>query len=84
MGSIVAESVIVFTVIKFVGASYLVYLGMVFFTVALASDTVWALTAGSARAWFARNPKRLARMSAGGGVMMIGLGGGLALSGSKT
>jgi threonine/homoserine/homoserine lactone efflux protein len=56
---------------------------MVFFTIALASDTAWAFAAGTARAWFARNPKRLARMSAGGGIMMIGLGGGLALTGNK-
>ncbi|MDN4641421.1 LysE family translocator [Agreia sp. PsM10] len=150
VGSIVAESVIVFTIIKFIGAAYLIYLGvqavrhrndhtdaspaakirpssfrllregfivgatnpktivffvavlpqfvdyahgaiplqmaalgMIFFTIALASDSVWAFTAGTARAWFARNPKRLARMSAGGGIMMIGLGGGLALTGNK-
>lgn len=150
VGSIVAESVIVFTIIKFVGAAYLICLGvqavrhrndhtetsptaetrpssfrllreglivgatnpktivffvavlpqfvdyahgaiplqmaalgMVFFTIALVSDTAWALAAGTARAWFARNPKRLARMSAGGGIMMIGLGGGLTLTGNK-
>lgn len=151
VGSIVAESIIVFTAIKFIGAAYLVYLGiqafrhrndhtdtsstartspssfrllregftvgvtnpktivffvavlpqfvdyahgaiplqmaalgMIFFTIALASDTIWAMAAGTARTWFARNPKRLARMSAGGGVMMIGLGGSLALTGNKT
>jgi threonine/homoserine/homoserine lactone efflux protein len=59
-------------------------LGLVFCLIALASDTIWALTAGTARAWFARSPKRLARMSAGGGIMMIGLGGGLALTGNKS
>ena len=59
-------------------------LGMIFFTIALASDTVWALSAGTARACFARSPKRLAHMSAGGGIMMIGLGGGLAPTGNKT
>ncbi len=58
-------------------------LGLIFFVIALASDSIWALTAGSARAWFARSPKRMSRMSAGGGVMMIGLGGVLALSGTK-
>lgn len=150
LGSIVAESVVVFTIVKLVGAAYLIYLGvqairhrndraaatpavrsrpssfrllleglvvgatnpktivffvavlpqfvdyghgsipvqmaalgMVFFVIALASDSVWALTAGTARAWFARSPKRLARLSAGGGLMMIGLGGGLALTGNK-
>lgn len=151
VGFIVAQSIIIFTVIKLVGAAYLIYLGiqtirhrndhtdtsptakarpssfrllregfvvgatnpktivffvavlpqfvaydhgaipfqmaalgMVFCMIALASDTIWAFTAGTARAWFARSPKRLSRMSAGGGIMMIGLGGGLALTGNKT
>jgi threonine/homoserine/homoserine lactone efflux protein len=151
VGAIVAESVVVFFIIKFVGAGYLIYLGvqairhrndhtgtatslrgrpsslrliregffvgvsnpktivffvavlpqfvsyengaiplqmaalgMIFFAIALASDSMWALTAGTARAWFARNPKRISRMGAGGGVMMIGLGGALALTGNKS
>lgn len=150
VGSIVAESVVVFTVIKLVGAGYLVFLGvqairhrndhartpettkarpssrrllgegflvgvtnpktivffvavlpqfvaydrgaipvqmailgLVFFAIALVSDSVWALSAGTARAWFARSPKRLSKLTAGGGVMLIGLGGTIALTGSK-
>lgn len=151
VGTIVAESVVVFTIIKYVGAAYVIYLGiqairhrndqgdagnpaggsrptafrllregfivgitnpktivffvavlpqfvhyesggiplqmlilgMIFFVIALASDGAWALTAGTARAWFARSPRRISRVTAGGGVMMIGLGGTLALSGSK-
>lgn len=59
----------------------LALLGLIFFAIALLSDSVWALTASTARQWFARDPKRLSRMSATGGVMMIGLGGALALSG---
>jgi threonine/homoserine/homoserine lactone efflux protein len=59
-------------------------IGMIVYTIALARDTIWTLTAGTARAWFAHNPKRLARMSAGGGVMMIGLVGRLILAGNKT
>ncbi|MGA7205248.1 MAG: LysE family translocator [Specibacter sp.] len=151
VGAIVAESIVVFIAIKFVGAGYLVYLGvqaihhrndhiasgttqrarpssfrliregffvgvsnpktivffvavlpqfvnydhgaiplqmatlgMIFFGIALASDSMWALTAGTARAWFARNPKRLSHMGAGGGVVMIGLGGALALTGNRS
>ncbi|ALE06863.1 lysine transporter LysE [Arthrobacter sp. ERGS1:01] len=151
VGAIVAESVVVFVIIKFVGAAYLIYLGvqairhrndhtgtiasrrgrpssfrliregffvgitnpktivffvavlpqfvnyghggiplqmatlgMIFFGIALASDSMWALTAGTAREWFARNPKRLSRMGASGGVVMIGLGGALALTGNKS
>lgn len=151
VGAIVTESIVVFIAIKFVGAGYLVYLGvqairhrndhiasgttqrarpssfrliregffvgvsnpktivffvavlpqfvnydhgaiplqmatlgMIFFGIALASDSMWALTAGTARAWFARNPKRLSHMGAGGGVVMIGLGGALALTGNRS
>jgi len=62
----------------------LAILGMIFVGIGLASDSAWALTAGTARAWLARNPKRLSHMSAGGGVAMIGLGGALALTGSKS
>ena len=151
VGAIVAESVVVFTIIKFVGAAYLIFLGvqtirhrndhaktaapttkrpsalrllregffvgvsnpktivffvavlpqfvsyhagaiplqmatlgLMFFAMALVIDSLWALTAGTARLWFARNPKRLSHISAGGGVMMIGLGGALALTGNKS
>jgi len=58
-------------------------LGGIFLLIGLASDATWALIAGTARQWFARSPKRSERMTATGGVMMIGLGGILALSGSK-
>ena len=58
-------------------------LGVVFLVLALACDSVWALLAGSARTWFARSPKRVERLGATGGVMMIGLGGVLALTGNK-
>ncbi|ARC58112.1 Homoserine/homoserine lactone efflux protein [Frondihabitans sp. 762G35] len=151
VGAIVAESLVVFTVVKIIGAVYLVYLGVqtiqhrsdrtevvtergaspstlrllrqgffvgvsnpktivffvavlpqfvrydagsiplqlatlgaIFFVIALLSDGTWALVAGTARGWFARSPKRLSRMSAGGGVVMIGLGGALALTGHKS
>ncbi|WP_022892163.1 LysE family translocator [Agromyces subbeticus] len=150
VGAIVAESVVLFTIIKFAGAAYLVYLGVqairhradaaasvdrkpaprshwrqlsegfvvgvtnpktiaffvavlpqfvsfragsiplqlfelgvVFIVLALACDSVWALAASAARGWFARSPKRMSQLSATGGVMMIGLGGALALSGNK-
>ena len=61
----------------------LALLGGIFFVIALACDSVWALAAGTARQWFAGDPRRLARAGAGGGVMMIGLGGALAVTGSK-
>jgi threonine/homoserine/homoserine lactone efflux protein len=150
VGAIVAQSIVVFTVIKFAGAAYLVYLGiqairhrnrhanvdvstapksawrllgegflvgltnpksivffvavlpqfvdysagsiplqlaelgLVFVVLALAMDSVWALAAGTARTWFARSPKRLSRLGAAGGVMMIGLGGAVAFTSSSS
>ncbi len=59
-------------------------LGAVFLVVALISDSIWALAAGTSRHWFARSPRRISTLDATGGVMMIGLGGTLALTGAKT
>jgi len=148
VGALVAQSVVIFTIIKVVGAGYLVYLGiqairhrnevpdaesgprrsawrllgegfvvgvtnpktiaffvavlpqfvdysagaipmqlaelgLVFVVLALICDSCWALAAGTARAWFANSPKRIARLRATGGGMMIGLGGILLLTGNK-
>ena len=148
IGTLVAESVVVFTVVKLVGAAYLVYLGVqafrtrgggvagevttsrstvrivrdgfmvgvtnpksmvflaavlpqfvdhgggtipvqmfllgsIFVLVAFATDSTYAWAAGTACNWFGGSPRRLARMQGGGGLMMIGLGGSLALTGQK-
>ncbi|GAA1057763.1 lysine transporter LysE [Agromyces luteolus] len=61
----------------------LAMLGTAFVVLALACDSAWALAAGTARDWFARSPRRASHLAASGGVMMIGLGGVLALSGNK-
>jgi threonine/homoserine/homoserine lactone efflux protein len=47
----------------------------------LLSDSVWAFAAGTARQWFARSPRRIANTSLVGGILMIGLGGTLVVSG---
>jgi threonine/homoserine/homoserine lactone efflux protein len=59
-------------------------LGAVFAAMALAGDSVWALAAGRARDWFARSPRRLARLGVGGGALMIGLGVSVAAAGRPT
>ena len=151
IGALVAQSVVVFTIVKIVGAAYLVFLGiqairhrkarampdasvgpavdlpprarglrrrhhepeddrvlrrgaaavrgpraparsrwqlaelgLIFFLLALVMDGAWALIAGTARDWFARSPKRVEHLGAAGGVMMIGLGGTLLVTGAKS
>ncbi len=59
-------------------------LGLVFFVLALLSDGTWALIAAGARDWFGKSPKRMERLTATGGGMMIGLGGILLLTGNKS
>ncbi|MBX3094830.1 MAG: LysE family translocator [Cryobacterium sp.] len=62
----------------------LLLLGLLFQVLALACDTGWALSAGTARQWFARSPRRGAALATTGGITMIGLGGIVALTGSKS
>jgi threonine/homoserine/homoserine lactone efflux protein len=149
VGAIVAQSIVVLTVIKFAGAAYLVFLGiqairhrrqvsapveqgpprpalrllgegfvvgitnpksiiffvailpqfidpaagpvplqlaelgLVFVLLALLMDSTWVFTAGAARHWFGRSPRRLSQLGVAGGVVMIGLGGALAATGVK-
>ncbi|MGI9607764.1 MAG: LysE family translocator [Acidimicrobiales bacterium] len=59
------------------------FLGVVFVVVALISDGLWGMAAGTARHWFARSPRRLERLGAAGGFAMVGLGLQLAVSGRK-
>jgi threonine/homoserine/homoserine lactone efflux protein len=61
----------------------LLTLGAIFCTIALVCDGIWALAAGAARAWLVRSPRRLAAIGGTGGIVMIGLGAGLAVSGRK-
>ncbi|KQW04942.1 lysine transporter LysE [Leifsonia sp. Root4] len=59
-------------------------LGIVFILLALIGDSLWAFTAGAARTWFAKSPKRIEHLAGAGGAMMVGLGGVLAFTGSKS
>ncbi len=56
-------------------------LGLLAAGIGLASDSVWALVASQLRTWFNRSPRRGAAMGAAGGLSMIGLGVGLAVTG---
>jgi threonine/homoserine/homoserine lactone efflux protein len=59
----------------------LLTLGAICVVIAILSDGAWAIFAGSARHWLGGSPRRLERLSATGGVMLIGLGVGLAVTG---
>jgi threonine/homoserine/homoserine lactone efflux protein len=56
-------------------------LGLLAFAIGLGSDSVWALLASRLRSWFNASAKRGEAMGALGGVSMIGLGVGIALTG---
>jgi threonine/homoserine/homoserine lactone efflux protein len=150
LGSIVAESVAIFTAIKLAGAAYMVYLGIKMFRdrnelarmldataaprgmqrmlregfvvgvtnpkavilltavlpqfvdqkagniqlqlailggisllVGLCTDGSWAIASGTARMWIARSPRRLEFIGGTGGLVLIGLGLRLAVTGRK-
>jgi threonine/homoserine/homoserine lactone efflux protein len=61
-------------------AGQLLVLGAVFVAIALVCDSVWALLAGTARAWLTGTPRRLVGVRTAGGVVTVGLGGALLLS----
>ena len=55
-------------------ALQLIFLGAVFSILAFISDGSWGLLAGTARQWLATDPKRLEKLRATGGTVMIILG----------
>jgi threonine/homoserine/homoserine lactone efflux protein len=58
-------------------------LGVVFVAIALVCDGLWALVAGTARDRLAASPRRLEALGGAGGVVLVGLGVGLAVTGRK-
>jgi len=52
----------------------LLFMGLVFCILAFISDSTWGLLAGTARQWLATDAKRLERLRAAGGSVMILLG----------
>jgi threonine/homoserine/homoserine lactone efflux protein len=61
----------------------MVLLGLISVTVAFFSDSAWGVLAGTARAWLSGAPHRLERLGGAGGLMMIGLGTRLAVTGRR-
>jgi threonine/homoserine/homoserine lactone efflux protein len=59
----------------------MMFLGAVFFLVALISDGTWALAAGTARSWLSAKPRRLELVGGTAGLAMIGIGARLAVGG---
>ena len=55
-------------------ALQLIFLGAVFSILAFVSDVTWGLLAGTARQWLATDAKRLEKLRATGGIVMIILG----------
>jgi threonine/homoserine/homoserine lactone efflux protein len=61
----------------------LLVLGSVFPLSALALDSLWAVAAGSAAQWLSTSPRKLTAIGGASGVVMIGLGASLAVTGRK-
>jgi threonine/homoserine/homoserine lactone efflux protein len=58
-------------------------LGALFPVIALVLDGLWAIVADTARRWLVRSPRRLALIGGTGGLVMIGLGVSVAVTGRQ-
>jgi threonine/homoserine/homoserine lactone efflux protein len=58
-------------------------LGGILLLVGFCTDGAWALAAGTARVWISRSPRRLELIGGTGGLVLIGLGLRLAVTGRK-
>lgn len=61
----------------------LLVFGVVCVGIALVCDASWALLAAAARSWLGRSPRRLSALGGIAGLIMIGLGARLALTGRR-
>jgi threonine/homoserine/homoserine lactone efflux protein len=62
---------------------HLLAFALLSFGIAVVSDGTWAVAAGTARAWLGRSPRRLELIGGTGGLVMIGIGASLAITGRK-
>jgi threonine/homoserine/homoserine lactone efflux protein len=85
------KAIIIFTVVlpQFTDPSrghvplQLLVLGGIFLSIGVVSDSAWAIAAGTARAWLARSRGRLEAFAGLGGLVLIGLGVRLAVTGRR-
>lgn len=61
----------------------LLLLGGIFVGLALVLDSCWGLAAGTARTWLSGRPHRLERLGGAGGLVILGLGVRLAVTGRR-
>jgi threonine/homoserine/homoserine lactone efflux protein len=61
----------------------LLTLGGIFLAIGVVSDSAWAIAAGTVRAWLARSRGRLEAIAGAGGLVLIGLGVRLAVTGRR-
>ena len=52
----------------------MLFMGLLFSVIGIASDSVWAIAAGTAREWLTSSISRLAMVRGGGGLALAGLG----------
>ena len=52
----------------------MLFMGLLFSVIGIASDSVWAIAAGTARQWLTSSISRLAMVRSGGGLALAGLG----------
>ncbi|ODT97854.1 MAG: lysine transporter LysE [Pseudonocardia sp. SCN 72-86] len=64
-------------------ATQMLVLGLAFVVLAAVCDSIWGLVAGAARTWLATSPAGMRRLGGTGGILMILMGAGLAISGRK-
>ncbi len=92
VGATNPKGVIIFTAVlpQFIDRSQghvtvqLALLGTICIVIALLSDGAWAIASGTARQWLGGSSRRLERLTGAGGVMLVGLGIGLAVTGRKS
>jgi threonine/homoserine/homoserine lactone efflux protein len=92
VGATNPKGIIIFTAVlpQFIDRSrghvtlQLALLGTICIGIALLSDGAWAIASGTARHWLGRSTRRLERLSGAGGVLLIGLGVGLVVTGRKS